>query len=127
MRTSPSCSKYGDVVPWRLALVTLMQFAEGLSGRQPAEAVRGRIDWKCALDLKLTDLGSTGLAARDGQRPFVEWVIGWCHRFDKPFRKRDGERLTWVHIPVFLLASKTIITFCKVVVRAAAQATPTDP
>lgn len=32
--------------PWRLALVTIMQFAEGLSDRQAAEAVRTRIDWK---------------------------------------------------------------------------------
>jgi transposase len=32
--------------PWRLALVTVMQFAEGLSDRQAAEAVRARIDWK---------------------------------------------------------------------------------
>ncbi len=29
--------------PWRLALVTVMQFAEGLSDRQAAEAVRARI------------------------------------------------------------------------------------
>src|SRR3712207_989183 len=28
--------------PWRLALVTLLQFREGLSDRQAAEAVRGR-------------------------------------------------------------------------------------
>ena len=33
------------MVPWRLALVTIMQFAEGLSDRQAADAVRGRIDW----------------------------------------------------------------------------------
>jgi transposase len=32
--------------PWRLAVVTVMQFAEGLSDRQAADAVRGRIDWK---------------------------------------------------------------------------------
>ena len=32
--------------PWRLALVTLLQFAEGLSDRQAADAVRSRIDWK---------------------------------------------------------------------------------
>jgi transposase len=32
--------------PWRLALVTVLQFAEGLSDRQAAEAVRSRIDWK---------------------------------------------------------------------------------
>ena len=30
--------------PWRLALVTLMQFREGLSDRQAVDAVRGRID-----------------------------------------------------------------------------------
>ncbi len=43
--------------PWRLALVTIMQFAEGLSDRQAAEAVRARIDWKYALGLELTDPG----------------------------------------------------------------------
>jgi transposase len=43
--------------PWRLALVTVMQFAEGLSDRQAAEAVRARIDWKYALGLDLTDPG----------------------------------------------------------------------
>src|SRR5437660_9391974 len=43
--------------PWRLALVTIMQFAEGLSDRQAAYAVRGRIDWKYALGLQLTDAG----------------------------------------------------------------------
>jgi transposase len=32
--------------PWRLALVTVMPFAEGLADRQAAEAVRARIDWK---------------------------------------------------------------------------------
>jgi transposase len=34
--------------PWRLALVTVLQFVEGLSDRQAAEAVRARIDWKYA-------------------------------------------------------------------------------
>jgi len=43
--------------PWRLALVTVLQFAEGLSDRQAADAVRGRIDWKYALGLELTDPG----------------------------------------------------------------------
>src|SRR5258708_3803331 len=32
--------------PWRLALITVMQFAEELPDRQAADAVRGRIDWK---------------------------------------------------------------------------------
>ena len=34
-----------------------MQFAEGLSDRQGADAVRARIDWKYALGLALTDTG----------------------------------------------------------------------
>jgi transposase len=37
------------VSPARLALVSVLQFAEGLSDRQAADAVRGRIDWKYAL------------------------------------------------------------------------------
>jgi transposase len=43
--------------PWRLALVTVMQFAENLTDRQAADAVRARIDWKYALSLELTDDG----------------------------------------------------------------------
>jgi transposase len=43
--------------PWRLALVSVMQFAERLSDRKAANAVRGRIDWKYALGLPLDDPG----------------------------------------------------------------------
>jgi len=43
--------------PGRLALVSVMQFMEGLSDRQAADAVRARIDWKYALGLELTDPG----------------------------------------------------------------------
>jgi transposase len=43
--------------PWRLALVCVMQFAENLTDRQAADAVRSRIDWKYALSLELTDEG----------------------------------------------------------------------
>lgn len=43
--------------PAQLALITVMQFAEGLADRQAADAVRGRIDWKYALALELTDPG----------------------------------------------------------------------
>jgi transposase len=43
--------------PWRLALVTLLQFRENLPDRHAAEAVRGRIDWKYLLGLELTDPG----------------------------------------------------------------------
>ncbi len=43
--------------PWRLALISVMQFAERLSDRKAADAVRGRIDWKYALSLSLDDPG----------------------------------------------------------------------
>ena len=47
--------------PWklafRLALITVVQFIEGLPDRQAADAVRGRIDLKYALGLELTDPG----------------------------------------------------------------------
>lgn len=45
------------ISPARLALITIMQFAEGLTDRQAADAVRSRIDWKYALGLNLTDSG----------------------------------------------------------------------
>lgn len=43
--------------PGRLALITVLQFAEGLSDRQAADAVRSRIDWKYMLGLELSDAG----------------------------------------------------------------------
>jgi transposase len=45
------------LAPWRLALVTVVQFRENLTDRQAAEAVRGRIDVKYLLGLELADPG----------------------------------------------------------------------
>ncbi len=45
------------LAPWRLALVTVFQFLEGLSDREAADAVRSRIDWKYALGLELDNPG----------------------------------------------------------------------
>src|SRR5437016_6457312 len=45
------------LAPWRLALVTVFQFMEGLTDRQEASAVRDRLAWKYALSLELTDPG----------------------------------------------------------------------
>ncbi len=50
------CGK-SAISPAKLALITLMQFAEGLSDSQAADAVRSRIDWKYILGLDLTDSG----------------------------------------------------------------------
>ena len=52
----PNCGQPAEA-PWRLLLVCLMQFAEGLSDQQAADAVRGRLDWKYLLSLELTDPG----------------------------------------------------------------------
>jgi transposase len=53
------CSTSGQsgYSPGQLAMVTVMQFMEGLSDRQAAEAVRSRIDWKYLLGLPLSDEG----------------------------------------------------------------------
>ena len=61
--TSPQfASLYSDLGqpaedPAQLALVSIMQFAEGLTDRQATDAVRSRIDWKYALSLEMTDPG----------------------------------------------------------------------
>jgi transposase len=38
--------------PWRLALITILQFRENLTDRQAAEAVRARSAWKDRLGLE---------------------------------------------------------------------------
>lgn len=45
------------LAPARLALVTVMQYMEGLGDRQAADFVRDRISWKYALGLALDDPG----------------------------------------------------------------------
>jgi transposase len=45
------------LLPWRLALISVLQFVEDLSDRAAADAVRRCIDWKYALGLELTDPG----------------------------------------------------------------------
>src|SRR3954463_10569921 len=73
--------------PWRLALITVMQFAEGLADRQAAAAVRGRIDWKYALGLELTDPGfdftvlcefRARLVAGGAERRLLETMLETC-------------------------------------------------
>jgi transposase len=43
--------------PWRLALASVMQYAEGLSDQQAENALRSRIDWKYALGWPLEHPG----------------------------------------------------------------------
>ncbi|MFD8222262.1 IS1182 family transposase [Streptomyces sp. NPDC059697] len=45
------------VSPGALALISVLQYAEGLTDRQAADQVRARIDWKFLLGLELDDPG----------------------------------------------------------------------
>jgi transposase len=75
------------LAPWRLALVTILQFADGLSDRQAADAVRSRIDWKYVLRLELTDPGFDASVLSEfrarlldddiGQR-LLDILLAWC-------------------------------------------------
>jgi transposase len=53
----PPAGRPVEVAPWRLALVMVMQYLEGLTDRQAADAVRRCMDWKYALSLDLHDPG----------------------------------------------------------------------
>ena len=75
----------GAEAPWRLALVTIVQYGEGLTDRQAADAVRTRIDWKYVLSLELTDSGfdfsvlcefRARLLAEASRTPPVRSVVG---------------------------------------------------
>jgi transposase len=92
--------------PWRLALVCVFQFLEGLSDRQAADAVRSRIDWKYALGLELTDEGFDAsllcefrerLLAQQAERRLFEHLVnqlqqrGWI-------KKRGIQRTDSTHV-----------------------------
>ena len=76
-----------EVAPWRLALVMVMQYIEGLTDRQAADAVRRCMDWKYALSLDLHDPGfdftllhdfrERLLAHEAGQR-FLDTFLATC-------------------------------------------------
>ena len=85
--------------PWRLALVTIMQFRENLTDRQAAEAVRSRIDWKYLLGYDLTDPGFhfsvlTEFRARlldGGGEILLDKLLQRCREKDF-FRERGKQR-----------------------------------
>lgn len=75
------------VSPMRLALATLLQYLEGLTDRQTADAVRSRIDWKYLLGLKLTNTGfhhsvlsefRTRLVTAGAERLIFERFLALC-------------------------------------------------
>jgi transposase len=92
--------------PWRLALATILQFAEGLSDRQAAHAVRSRIDWKYVLRLELTDPGFDAsvlsefrgrLIAGAAESLLFEMLLTWC-RSRQLVKARGRQRTNSTHI-----------------------------
>jgi transposase len=92
--------------PWRLALVTVMQFAERLSDRDAANVVRGRIDWKYALGLPLDDPGFDAsvlcefrarLVAGSAELLLLETLLTIC-RERRWLRARGRQRTDSTHV-----------------------------
>jgi transposase len=92
--------------PWRLALVTILQFHEHLSDRQAAEAVRARIDWKYVLSLELTDPGfdfsvlsefRTRLVKGGAEEVLLEKLLGCCRALGL-VKARQQQRTDSTHV-----------------------------
>ena len=92
--------------PWRLALVTVMQFAENLTDRQAAEAVRVRIDWKYALGLELTDTGfhfsvlsgfRSRLVSHQSSEQLLNTILERCRALEL-LKNRSKQRTDSTHI-----------------------------
>ena len=94
------------VSPFRLALATILQYIEGLTDRQTADAVRSRIDWKYLLCLELTDSGfdhtvlsefRTRLITGQAESLIFEKLLGLCR--DKGWlRARTRQRSDSTHV-----------------------------
>src|ERR671929_2276309 len=83
--------------PWRLALVTLMQFREGLSDRQAAEAVRACIDWKYLLGLELSDPGFDVSVLCEFRERLLERVLDVCRELGV-LKARGRQRTDATHV-----------------------------
>src|SRR5881392_4424669 len=92
--------------PWRLALVTLLQYVEDLTDRQAAEAVRERIDWKYLLGLELSDPGFDAsvlsefrgrLVAGSAEQLLLDTLLTLC-RERKLLRPRGRQRTDSTHV-----------------------------
>src|SRR5215510_10023304 len=69
---------YPGLPPWRLALITIMQFRENLADRQAAEAVRARIGR--VSDVHFTILHAMLMASSEGERyDIIPVLCSRCH------------------------------------------------
>ena len=94
------------LAPWRLALVTILQFAEALSDLQAAHALRSRIDWKYVTRLELSDPGFDGsvlsefrgrLIEGSAETLLLDTLLTWC-REHKLLGARGRQRTDSTHI-----------------------------
>ncbi len=94
------------LAPWRLALVTILQFAEGLSDLQAAHALRTRIDWKYVARLELTDRGFDGSVLSEfrgrlldgaAETLLLDRLLTWC-RERQLLRVRGRQRTDSTHV-----------------------------
>lgn len=96
----PALGSFAEA-PWRLALVTVMQYMENYTDRQAAEAMCVRIDWKYVLSLELTDPGfdfsvlsefRSRLIAAGQEEVLLDTLLGVCR--EKGLLKERGKQRT---------------------------------
>src|SRR5438128_4906588 len=102
----PPAGRPVEIPPWRLALVMVMQYMEGLTDRQAADAVRRCMDWKYALSLDLHDPGfdftllhdfRERLLAHEAAQRLLDTCLAACktHGWIKP---RGTQRTDSTHV-----------------------------
>src|SRR5262249_45110305 len=118
--------------PWRLALVTVLQFAEGLSDRQAADAVRARLDWEYLLGLALDDPRfdfsvlsefRTRLVAGGAEQQLLDVLLALCAQRGWP-QARGPQRTDSTHVLAKVRALNRIETVAETL-RAALNALAT--
>jgi transposase len=107
--------------PWRLALVTVIQFVEHLSDQRAANAVHGRIDVKYLLGLELTDAGfdpsvlaefRTRLVEQHAEQRLLETMLtlfqqkGWL-------KARGRQRTDSTHVLAKIRALNRVLCVCE--------------
>jgi transposase len=94
------------LAPWRLALTTVLQFAEELPDRQATDAVRARLDWKYVLRLELDDPGFDAsvlcefrarLVAGEAEWLLFEALLAWA-RTRQLLKARGRQRTDSTHV-----------------------------
>jgi transposase len=95
-----------EVAPWRLVLVIIMQYIEGLTDRQAADAVRRCMDWKYALSLDLHDPGfdftllhdfRQRLLAQDAAQRLLDTFLTTC-KARGWLKARSTQRTDFTHV-----------------------------